>query len=80
MPNSIKVKAVYRGGSLVPFKRINLDEGEKVDIEIKMKKSNKNISLRGLWKGAKVKEEDVEKVKFIWEQGLKNQIEILQKD
>lgn len=77
MSNTIKLKAVYKEGVLVPFEKINLDEGEKVEIEIKKEEIKKNISLRGLWKGSVIKEEDVDEVKSVWEKGLKKQIKIL---
>ena len=77
MSNALKYKAIYKDGVLIPFGKIALDEGEKVEIEIKKEKNKKNISLRGLWKGSFIKDEDVDEAKFIWEKGLKKQIKIL---
>ena len=77
MSNAIKLKAVYKEGVLVPFEKINLNEGEKVEIEIRKEENKKNISLRGLWKGSVIKDADVDEAKFIWEKGLKKQIKIL---
>ncbi|MDN3515524.1 MAG: antitoxin family protein [Candidatus Brocadia sp.] len=77
MANAIKLKAVYKDGVFIPFGKIDLDNGEKVEIEILKKRNKKNISLRGLWKGSVIKDVDVEKAKFIWDKGLKKQIKIL---
>lgn len=77
MSNAIKLKAVYKEGVLVPFEKIDLKEGEKVELEIKSREGRKNISLRGIWKEFTVKEDDIAKVKFIWEKGIKKQINIL---
>jgi len=57
-----------------------LEEGEKVEIEIKERKGKKNISLRGLWKGSEVSEKDIDKAKHIWEKGVKDQIKFLEED
>ena len=72
MSNALKYKAIYKDGVLIPFGKIALDEGEKVEIEIKKEKNKKNISLRGLWKGSFIKDEDVDEAKFVWAEGLKN--------
>ena len=48
MVNTLRIRAVYSGGVLRPFEKLSLPEGEKVEIEIKERKSKKNISLRGL--------------------------------
>ncbi len=77
MSNAIKLKAVYKEGVLVPFEKIDLNEGEKVEIEIKSREGRKNISLRGIWKKSMVKENDIAKVKSIWEKSIKKQINIL---
>lgn len=77
MTNPIKLKAVYKEGVFVPFEKIDLKEGEKVEIEIRKEENKRNISLRGLWKGSVIKDEDVDEAKFIWEKGLKKQINIL---
>ena len=62
-----------------PFKKLNLVEGQKVEIEIKeRKKGKKNISLRGLWKGSKIREKDIDKAKRIWEKGVEDQIRFLE--
>ena len=75
-----EVSVVYSGGVLKPFKKLNLVEGQKVEIEIKERKGKKNISLRGLWKGSKVSEKDIDKAKHIWEKGVKKQIKFLEED
>ncbi len=75
-----EVRAVYSGGVLKPFKKLNLVEGQKVEIEIKEGKGKKNISLRGLWKASKVSEKDIDKAKHIWEKGVKKQIKFLEED
>ena len=36
-----------------------------------MNLGKKNISLRGLWKGFVIKDEDVDEAKFVWAEGLK---------
>jgi len=51
-----EVSVVYSGGALKPFKKLNLVEGQKVEIEIKERRGKKNISLHGLWKGSKIRE------------------------
>lgn len=73
------IRATYREGVLIPFEKINLAEGEIIEIEIKEKKEKKNISLRGLWKGAKISEKDIDEAKHIWEEGGKKQIRFLEK-
>ena len=35
------------------------------------KKPQKVISLRGIWKGVEISEEDIKKAKNIWEEGIK---------
>ena len=80
MVNNQRFTAVYSGGVLRPFKKLSLEEGEKVEIEIKERKSKKNISLRGLWKGSEVSEKDIDKAKHIWEKGVKEQIKFLEED
>jgi predicted DNA-binding antitoxin AbrB/MazE fold protein len=62
------------------FQKLSLEEGEKVEIEIKERKGKKNISLRGLWKGSEVSEKDIDKAKHIWEKGVKEQIKFLEED
>ena len=39
-------------------------------------RNKKNISLRGLRKGVDIKDKDIDEAKFIWEKGLKKQINI----
>ncbi len=80
MINNQKITAVYSGGVLRPFKKLSLEEGEKVEIEIKEKKGEKKISLRGVWKGSEVSEKDIDKAKHIWEKGVKEQIKFLEED
>jgi len=69
MPKIIEV--VYTAGVLKPLEKIDLQEGETVEIEIKEKKPQKVISLRGIWKGVEISEEDIKKAKNIWEEGIK---------
>ena len=80
MVNKQRITAVYSGGVLRPFKKLSLAEGEKVEIEIKEKKGEKNISLRGLWKGSEVSEKDIDQAKHIWEKSVKDQIRFLDED
>ncbi len=77
MSNALKYKAVYKNGVLIPYGKIDLDQGEKVEIEIKREENKKNISLRGLWKRYVITDEDIDEAKFVWENGLKKQIKIL---
>lgn len=80
MVNNQRITAVYSHGVLRPFKKLSLEEGEKVEIEIKERKGKKNISLRGLWKGSEVSEKDIDNAKHIWEKGVKEQIKFLEED
>ena len=80
MVNAQKISAVYSGGVLRPFKKLSLAEGEKVEIEIKERKGKKNISLRGLWKGAKISEKDIDEAKHIWDRGVREQAKFLEED
>ncbi len=73
------IEAVYSDGVFKPLEKVSLPDGEKVEIEIKEKKAKKNISLRGIWKGIQISEEDIEKAKHMWEKGAEKQIEILEK-
>lgn len=41
MSNALKYKAIYKDGVLIPFEKIDLDEGEKVEIEIKKEENKK---------------------------------------
>jgi len=72
------IEAVYSKGVFKPLVKVRLPEGEKVEIEIKEKKVKKNISLRGIWKGIQISDEDIEKAKHIWDERLKKQIKILE--
>jgi predicted DNA-binding antitoxin AbrB/MazE fold protein len=78
MVNTLKIEAVYSEGVFKPFGKISLPEGEKVEIEIKEMNRRKNISLRGLWKDARIKEEDIDEAKHIWGRGVKKQKKILE--
>lgn len=80
MINTQEVRAVYSGGVLKPFMKLNLFEGQKVEIEIKEGKGKKNISLRGLWKGAKISEKDIDEAKHIWDRGVREQTKFLEED
>ena len=81
MPKAQKlIEAVYSGGVFKPLEKVNLPDGEKVEIEIKERKVQKIISLRGIWKGIEIGEEDIEKAKHMWEKGAKKQIKILEED
>lgn len=79
MNTTLNIEAVYKDGVLIPSQKIDLEEGEKVQIQIKEKKG-KIISLRGLWKGIKISNEDIYSAKEIWEGGAKKQIKIIEKD
>jgi len=80
MVNTQRISAIYSDGVLRPFKKLSLEEGEKVEIEIKEGKGKKNISLRGLWKGVKIEEKDIDGAKRIWEMGIRKQIKFLEDD
>ena len=73
------IEAVYSDGVFKPLAKVNLPDGEKVEIEIKEKRAKKIISLRGIWKGVQISEEDIEKAKHMWEKGAEKQIKILEK-
>jgi len=53
------IEAVYSDGVFKPLEKVSLPDGEKVEIEIKGKKAKKNISLRGIWKGIQISEEEI---------------------
>jgi len=80
MINTQEVIAVYSGGVLKPFNKLNLVEGQKVEIEIKEIKEKKNISLRGLWKAIRIKDKDIDAAKQIWGKGIEKQIKFLEED
>lgn len=62
------IEAMYTNGVLKPSGKLSLQEGEKVEIEIK-KKPQRIVSLRGIWKNIQISEEDIEKAKHIWKKG-----------
>ena len=70
MQNLLKTDAIYKQGVFIPYSKINLNEGQVVSIEIKKRSKQKNVSLRGIWNGIKIKDEDIEKVKKVWDKGL----------
>jgi predicted DNA-binding antitoxin AbrB/MazE fold protein len=74
------IEAVYSGGVFKPLEKVSLPDGEKVEIEIKEKKAKKIISLRGMWKGIQISEEDIEKAKHMWKKGAEKQTKILEED
>jgi predicted DNA-binding antitoxin AbrB/MazE fold protein len=74
------IRAEYSGGVFKPLEKVNLPEGEKVEIEIKEKKRRKILSLRGIWRGIEINEEDIEKARSIWEKEVEKQIEVLGKE
>jgi|GEM_PF-4314119 len=49
------IEAIYSNGVLRPSEKLNLREGEKVEIEIR-KKPQKIVSLRGIWKNIQTSE------------------------
>jgi len=63
------IEAIYSNGVLKPSEKLNLHEGEKVEIQIR-KKPKKIVSLRGIWKDIQISQEDIEKAKHIWEKGI----------
>ncbi len=79
MSTTLKIEATYKDGVLIPIEKVNLNEGERVEVEIR-KKKGKVITLRGLWKGAKISEDDIEEVKQLWEAGIRKQTKILTED
>lgn len=74
------IRAEYSGGVFKPLEKVYLPEGEKVEIEIKEKKRRKILSLRGIWRGIEINEEDIEKARSIWEKEVEKQIEVLGKE
>ena len=80
MNSTQEVSAVYSGGVLKPFNKLNLVEGQKVEIEIKEIKGKKNISLRGLWKAIRIKDKDIDEAKQIWGKGIEKQIKFIEED
>ena len=81
MPKAQKaIRAEYSGGVFKPLDKVHLPEGEKVEIQIKGKKSKKIQSLRGIWRGIEISEENVEKARSIWEKGVEKQIRVLGKE
>lgn len=74
------IKAIYSEGVFKPIEKVNLPEGEKVEIEIKEQKVKKVISLRGIWRGIQINEENVEKAKHIWDKEVEKQIKILEEE
>ncbi|HDH07834.1 MAG TPA: DUF104 domain-containing protein [Candidatus Moranbacteria bacterium] len=79
MSTTLKIEATYKDGVLIPIEKVNLNEGERVEVEIR-KKKGKVITLRGLWKGAKISEDDIEEVKQLWDAGIRKEIKILTED
>ena len=53
------IRAVYSRGVFKPLVKVNLREGEKVEIEIREQKVKKITSLRGIWRGIQINEEDI---------------------
>jgi len=74
------IKAIYSEGVFKPVEKVNLPEGEKVEIEIKEQKVKKVISLRGIWRGIQINEENIEKAKHIWDKEVEKQIKILEEE
>lgn len=74
------IRAVYSGGVFKPLVKVNLPKGEKVEIEIKEQKVKKITSLRGIWRGIQINEEDIEKVKHIWDKGVENEVKVLEEE
>jgi len=74
------IRAVYSGGVFKPLVKVNLPEGEKVEIEIKEQKLKKITSLRGIWRGIQINEEEIEKVKHIWDKGVENEVKGLEEE
>jgi len=74
------IKAIYSEGVFKPVEKVNLPEGEKVEIEIKEQKGKKIISLRGIWRGIQINEENIEKAKHIWDKEVGKQIKILEEE
>lgn len=74
------IKAIYSEGVFKPIEKVNLPEGEKVEIEIKEQKVKKVISLRGIWRGIQINEENIEKAKHIWDKEVEKQIKLLEEE
>ena len=50
------------------------------EIEIKEQKAKKITSLRGIWRGVQINEEDIEKAKHIWDKGVENEVKVLEEE
>jgi len=74
------IKAIYSEGVFKPIEKVNLSEGEKVEIEIKGQKVKKVISLRGIWREIQINEENIEKAKHIWDKEVEKQIKFLEEE
>jgi len=74
------IRAVYSGGVFKPLVKVNLREGERVEIEIKEQKAPKIISFRGIWKGVQINEKDIEKARRIWDKGVENEVKDLEEE
>ena len=74
------IRAVYSRGVFKPLVKVNLPEGEKVEIEIKGQKAPKIASLRGIWRGVQIDEEDIEKARHIWDKGVENEVKVLEEE
>ncbi|TRZ88392.1 MAG: DUF104 domain-containing protein [Methanosarcinales archaeon] len=72
------IEAVYISGVFKPLGEVKLPNGQRVDLEIKEKKAQPNISLRGIWKELEISDMDIKKAKQSWEKGVEKQIEILE--
>ncbi len=51
-----------------------------MEIEIKEQKAKKKSSLRGIWRGVQINEEDIEKAKHIWDKGVENEVKVLEEE
>jgi len=49
-------------------------------LKSRSKRSKKITSLRGIWRGIQINEEDIEKVKHIWDKGVENEVKVLEEE
>ncbi|MCL0093656.1 antitoxin family protein [Dehalococcoidia bacterium] len=74
------IEGVYQKGVIKLLDKVGLRENERVRMQIlhgelqKTPPEGEVISLRGIWKGARISDESIEEAKHIWERGIEKQI------
>ena len=74
------IEAVFSGGVFKPSEEVKLPEGKKVEIEIRERGAGRVISLRGIWKGMQISDEEIGRARKIWEAGMEKQVKLLRED